>query len=134
MTRLYVLDTNTASHIIKGNVPRVRERLVRIPINRVAISVVTEAELRFAVGKKPEAQKLRAAVEEFLLNLNILSWDSGAAKAYATVRFAMERLGKPMGSLDIMIAAQALAVRGILVTSDRVFQSVSNLDVEDWAK
>ena len=51
----YLLDTNLASYVIKGNVPRVRERLQRVPMAEVGISVVTEAELRFGVARIPEA-------------------------------------------------------------------------------
>ncbi len=57
----YLLDTNTASHIIKGDIPRVRERLAAVPIHRVAVSVVTQAELLFDVAKRghPEGLKTR---------------------------------------------------------------------------
>jgi len=39
-----------------------------------------------------------------------------------------------MGNLDMMIAAQALAVGATLVTHDRVFHRVKELKVEDWTK
>ena len=51
----YLLDTNTASYVIKGNFPRVRARLLKVPMAEVGISVVTEAELRFGVARRPEA-------------------------------------------------------------------------------
>ncbi|MBZ5719502.1 MAG: type II toxin-antitoxin system VapC family toxin [Acidobacteriia bacterium] len=130
----YLLDTNTASYIIKGNVPRVRERLLKVPMAEVGISAVTEAELRFGVAKRPEATRLKVAVEEFLLRVEVLAWDSEAAKHYARIRAELEREGEPMGNLDMMIAAQALAVEGVLVTGDRVFRRLKRLRVEDWSK
>jgi tRNA(fMet)-specific endonuclease VapC len=130
----YLLDTNTASYIIKGNFPRVRERLLRVPMAEVGISVVTEAELRFGVARKPESARLEVAVEEFLLRVYVLPWDSDAARQYALLRAALEREGKPMGNLDMMIAAQALAAEVVLVTHDRVFGRVKGLKVEDWSK
>ena len=130
----YLLDTNTASYVIKGNFPRVRERLLRVPMAEVGISVVTEAELRFGVARKPEAERLQIAVDEFLLRVEILPWDSAAAKHYALLRAALERAGKPMGNLDMMIAAQALAAEAVLVTHDRVFQRVKGLKVDDWTR
>jgi len=130
----FLLDTNTASYIIKGNFPRVRERLVRVPMAEVGISVVTEAELRFGVAKKPEATRLGDAVEEFLLRVEIVPWDSAAAKSYAAIRAVLERAGDPMGNLDMMIAAQALAAQVVLVTHDRVFHRVKQLKIEDWTK
>jgi len=130
----FLLDTNTCSYIIKGNRPYVRERLLRVPIGSVGISVVTEAELRFGVARLSHARNLGVAVEEFLLRLEILPWDSEAAKQYAGIRAALERSGQPMGNLDMMIGAQALAVEAVLVTSDRVFRRVRGLRIEDWTK
>jgi len=130
----YLLDTNTASYIIKGNVPRVRERLLRVPMAQVAVSTVTEAELRFGVAKKPEAKGLATAIEEFLLRVDILPWDSAAAKNYAAIRVATERVGRPMGNLDMMIAAHAVAAEAVLVTHDAVFRRVKGLELEDWTR
>jgi len=130
----YLLDTNTSSYVIKGNFPRVREQLLKVPMAEVGISVVTEAELRFGVARKPEAVSLKAAVEEFLLRAEVLPWTSEAAQHYAQIRAALERAGEPMGNLDMMIAAQALAAQAVLVTHDRVFRRLKQLKTEDWTK
>jgi tRNA(fMet)-specific endonuclease VapC len=130
----YLLDTNMASYVIKGNVPRVRERLLKVPMSEVGISVVTEAELRFGVTRKPEAARLKLAVDEFLLRVEILPWDSAAARQYATLRSELEDSGSPMGNMYMLIAAQALAAPAVLVTHDRVFQRVKHLKIEDWTK
>jgi tRNA(fMet)-specific endonuclease VapC len=130
----YLLDTNTVSYVIKGNFPRVRERLLKVPMAEVGISVITEAELRFGSARRPEASKLKIAVEEFLLRVEILPWDSEAAQHYARVRAALEDDGEPIGNLDLMIAAQALAGEAVLVTHDRVFRKITGLKTEDWAK
>ena len=130
----YLLDTNTASYVIKGNFPRVRERLLKVPMAEVGISVVTEAELRFGVARLPEATALKRVVEEFLLRVEVLPWNSEAARQYARIRAALEREGEPMGNLNLMIAAQAVAAEVVLVTHDRVFRRVKGLKVEDWSK
>jgi tRNA(fMet)-specific endonuclease VapC len=130
----YLLDTNTVSYIIKGNFPRVRERLLKVPISEVGISVVTEAELRFGVARLPQAAKLGIVVEEFLRRVEVLAWDSAVARHYARLRAALEENGEPMGNLDLMIAAHSLAVGAILVSNDRVFRRVRGLKVEDWSK
>jgi len=130
----YLLDTNISSYVIKGKVPYVRENLRRIPMPEVGISAVTEAELRFGVARKPGASQLQIAVEEFLVHVEILPWDSFAARHYATLRSSLEASGTPMGNLDMMIAAQALAVEAKLVTHDRVFHRVKGLKLEDWTK
>jgi tRNA(fMet)-specific endonuclease VapC len=129
----YLLDTNTASYVIKGNFPRVRQRLSRLAMSAVGISAVTEAELRFGAEKLPlEAVRLRAAIAEFLEGIEVLPWGSPAAQQYAPLRAALERSGTPMGNLDMMIAAHALAIEAVVVTHDRVFRRVKGLKTEDW--
>jgi tRNA(fMet)-specific endonuclease VapC len=130
----YLLDTNTASYVIKGNFPRVRARLLKVPMAEVGISVVTEAELRFGVARRPEATSLKSVVEEFLLRVESLAWNSEAAQHYAHIRAALEKEGEPMGNLDLMIAAQAVASGVVLVTHDHVFRRVKRLKVEDWSR
>ena len=130
----YLLDTNTVSYIIKGNRPRVRERLLRVAMAEVGISVITEAELLFGLLRRPDATKLKTVVEEFLLRVEVLAWDSEAAQQYARIRATLESSGEPMGNLDLMIAAQALATGFVLVSSDTVFRRVKGLKIEDWSK
>ena len=132
MAHPFLLDTNTVSYIIKGNIPAVHRRLARIPIAQVFISSVTEAELRYGVAKRPAATKLQQLVEEFLLRVTVLPWDTHAAKQYGQLRADLERLGQPIGNLDMMIGSHALAVGAILVTNDRVFGRIKKLKLEDW--
>jgi len=132
MANQYLLDTNTASYIIKGNIPAVRRRLVRVPMARVFISTITEGELRFGVARRPGATKLEQIVEEFLLRVTILPWDSDAARQYGQLRADLERVGQPMGNLDMMIGAHAAAAGLVLVSNDRVFARIKKLKIEDW--
>ena len=89
MARRYLLDTNTVSFIFKGN-EAVLRRLSSIPMAQVAISAVTEGELRFGLARRPEATRLRQIVEEFLLRVAILPWDSEAAQQYGRLRAGLE--------------------------------------------
>lgn len=130
----YLLDTNIASYAIKGTFPAVRDRLPRAPMSEVGISTVTEAELRFGVARKSAAPRLKMVVEEFLLRVEIMPWDSTAARHYAELRSELERSGSPVGNFDMMIAAHALALDAILVTHDRVFRRVKHLRLEDWTR
>ena len=105
-----------------------------MPVAQVAISAVTETELRFGIVRKAESSHLRLTVEEFLRRIEILEWGSAAARHYAVFRHALEESGTPMGNLDLMIAAQALAADATLVTHDRVFHRIKSLRIEDWTK
>jgi tRNA(fMet)-specific endonuclease VapC len=128
----YLLDTNIASYIIKGNVPAVRRKLLRIPMAQIFISSITEAELRYGVALRPGAVTLERIVEEFLLHVTTMPWDSQAAREYANLRAEIERIGQPMGNLDLLIAAHALSLGAVLVTSDRAFSRIKKLKIENW--
>ena len=134
MASRYLLDTNTASYIIKGDIPAVRHRLVKVPMAQVAISAVTEGELRFGVARRLGATRLETILSEFLIRMTILPWDSEAAQSYGRLRATLEREGRIMGNFDMMIGAQALASDLILVTNDQAFKRIKKLKIEDWTK
>jgi tRNA(fMet)-specific endonuclease VapC len=64
----------------------------------------------------------------------ILPWDSQTAQEYGQLRATLERDGQPMGNLDMMIGAQALALDLILITNNQAFKRIKKLKVEDWTK
>lgn len=130
-----MLDTNSVSYIIKGEPVGIREHLLKVPMANVCISAITEAELLRRVAKKPEAKRLSVAVKEFLLRVDILAWDSDAAEAYASLRTACENEGKPLGAMDMLIAAHSVAAETVLITNDKAFYNVQYLlNLEDWTK
>ena len=133
MTR-YLLDTNIASCVIKGNSPAVDRRLVKVAMAELAVSAVTEGELRFGAARLPQAVRLHAMIEDFFLRVAVLPWDSDAAQQYGQLRAALEREGQPMGNLDAMIGAHALALDVVLVTNDHAFARIKKLKVVDWTK
>jgi len=135
MGTLYLLDTNIASYIIKGKPAVVREHLQNVPMASICISAITEAELLWGVAKKPEAKRLARTVQEFLLRVDILPWDSKAAEAYAQLQTACEHEGKSLGNMDRLIAAHSIAADTVLVTNDQAFYQIRHLlTLQDWTK
>ena len=135
MSVTYLLDTNTLSYIAKGKSPAARARLESLGNEDTAcISVVTEAELRYGLARRPAAHALRAAIEGLLFKLRILPWTSKDAIAYGDLRAGLEAAGVTLATMDMMIAAQALAAGAILVTNDKAFSHVEGLHgMENWA-
>ncbi len=130
-----MLDTDTASYVIKGNVPAIDARLRHLDVMQVCISAVTRAELRFGARRFPRAHRLSAEVEKFMSGIHTLPWDEVAADQFADVRADLERGGTPIGSMDTMIAAHAKALDAILVTNNvRHFRLVKGLAIENWAE
>ena len=129
----YMLDTNTVSHLIKAH-PIVARHIVNVPMASLCISAITEGELLFGLAKRPAAKRLHLLVRTFLRRIDVLPWDSALAGHYGTVRANLERRGKVLAPLDLLIATHALATGSVLVTVDRAFSQMPDLQIEDWTK
>jgi len=132
MTR-YMFDTNTVSYLLKKN-PQVAIRVVAAPITSLCISAITKGELLFGLAKRPDASALHEAVWEFLRRVDVLPWDATTALVYGTVRATMQREGRVLAPLDLLIAAHALSVDAVLVTNDGAFRHLPRLQIEDWTE
>lgn len=130
---IHLLDTNIASHVIRGDIPRISQRLAALPMRDIAVSVITEAELRYGVAKRGHPPGLATRVQEFLIRVDVLPWTHEVARVYGDMRALCEAAGVTLAPMDMMIAAHARAVGAILVTRDRAFGLVPNgLTVQDW--
>jgi tRNA(fMet)-specific endonuclease VapC len=128
-----MLDTNMVSQLVRGH-PSVARRVASVPMESLCISAITEGELLFGLARRPEAKRLALAVREFLRRVDTLPWDSDVAERYGPVRAGLEPYGRMLAPLDMLIAAQALALGAVLVTGDRAFAKVSGLLTEDWSE
>jgi tRNA(fMet)-specific endonuclease VapC len=130
----YMLDTNMASHIIKGDMAQVRKRLAQVPLHNIVVSVVTQAELLYGVAKRGKPLGLSTRVHEFLVRVEVLPWTQNEARAYGDFRTSCEAYGVTLAPMDLMIAAHANASGAILVTRDQAFSRVPHgLALEDWS-
>lgn len=129
----WMIDTNVCIAIIRRQPEIAIRRLRGKSIGQVGLSSITLAELEFGVANSQQPMPAKAALAEFLLPLEIAPFDEAAAVAYGDVRAMLERRGRPIGPLDTLIAAHALAVDAVLVTNYmREFARVTGLAVEDW--
>lgn len=129
----WMLDTDTCIAIIKGKSASVLKKLRGKSVGQVGISSITFAELAFGAAKSTRRDEAQAALTEFLLALEVASFDSAAAESYGELRASLEKRGTPMGPLDTLIAAHAVALDAVLVTHNtREFRRIDTLRVEDW--
>src|SRR3954469_25399938 len=71
----YLLDTNIASHVIRGDRLEISQRLASLPREEIAISAVTEGELLYGLAKRNYPTMLTERVRQFLLRVDVLGWD-----------------------------------------------------------
>lgn len=128
-----LLDTNICIYMIKNNPPEVRKHFEKYQIGDIGISTITIAELEYGVQKSKAKEKNGYALQTFLLPLEFLPFDDASARAYGKIRLTLEQRGTPIGSMDMLIAAQAIAHNCILVTHNlKEFSRIDNLRLETW--
>ncbi len=129
---MWMLDTDTCSYLLREQPPQVLARLDAVARNDVALSTVVSAELRYGAARA-KSKKLTTTIERWLALFVILPWDDAAAQSYARIRVAVEAKGRPIGNLDLLIAAHALSRKATLVTNNtRHFSQVPGLKLENW--
>jgi tRNA(fMet)-specific endonuclease VapC len=128
---LLMLDTDVSSYIIKRRPESLVNRF-ETHAERLCVSVITAAELRFGAGKAKRPQ-LTELVEAFLDRLAILDWTNGATHHYARLRCTLEQAGTPIGNMDLLIASHAISERSTLVTNNlKHFSKVPGLNLQEW--
>lgn len=132
---LHLLDTDTASYLIKGKSPVTEARLAALVPAMVGISVMTRAELLYGLKRLPPEHRLHLAVRQFLKIVRTLPWDADAADWYADIRHQLVSTGQPIGEMDMMIAAHALSAGAVLVTNNsRHYERIeAPLILANWA-
>ena len=131
----YLLDTNICIYLIKKKPVGILTRLQSYTPLDIGISVITLAELRYGVKKSQFPEKNGQALQEFLIPFQILPFNEEAAFIYGDIRADLEKKGKTIGSLDMMIGAHALSLETTLVTNNvREFSRIPSLQVENWVK
>ena len=161
---LYMLHTDIATDLIQGNSAVLDSRIAATQPQELCVSAVTRGELlcglsqqwlrkkHEAAGHAPEevgrqfdiahnrirsrarAEPLSRVVEQFLARVPCLPWDATAAEHFAMIAVALHHAGTPIGNIDTMIAAHALAAGAVLVTSrDDRFGRVAGLMIENWS-
>lgn len=129
----FLLDTDTCIYVLKQH-EQVMRTLLSTSRDDVAVSVVTEAELRTGAAKSISPAKTLQRVEAFLAPVTILEFTSEDAIVYSQIRAKLESAGTPIGPMDTMIAAHAVSRNLILVSNnEREFRRVTGLRIENWA-
>jgi tRNA(fMet)-specific endonuclease VapC len=124
-----MLDTNAVSAFLQRRSPRldgwVREQ-------RCCLSAIVVAEIRYGLEKRPTATRLQELAEATFESLEILPWSEACARIYGRLRADLERHGKPLAAMDLLIASHALSEGCALVTADQAFANVAELQLEAW--
>ena len=131
----YMLDTDTCSYIMKRSSDAVLNRLAKVPVSDVCISVISKSELLYGVEMSPRRRQDQAALNAFLGYIEVLDFPDTASLHYAQIRADLKNAGTMIGANDLLIAAHARSLGLTLVTNNtREFARVPKLTVENWVQ
>ncbi len=129
----YMLDTDICSYVMKRSHDGLLQRLQKIPVSDVCVSVVTKSELLYGVEVSPRRRQDEAALKAFLNFVEVLDFPDNASSHYAQIRVQLKKSGKMIGANDLFIAAHARSLGLTLVTHHtHEFRRVYRLAIEDW--
>lgn len=131
---MYLLDTNTCIYIIKQRSTTIIDKFKAAKLQgRVGISAITYAELQYGIQKSQRRNENQVALAQFLVPLKTFEFDEKAGILYGEIKTALEKMGTPIGSYDVLIAAHALSLDATLITNNEgEFRRVPGLKVENW--
>jgi tRNA(fMet)-specific endonuclease VapC len=131
---LYMLDTDIASYLIKGQHPQLQHKLLSLQAHQLCISAISKAELVYGLKRLPANHHLHVAVKKFFEIIRVLDWPADATTWYADIRLQLVSKGAPIGDMDMMIAAHALSLSAVLVSNNQKHYKriAAPLLLENW--
>ena len=130
---IYLLDTNICIYAMNNRYPKLKQKLLTVLPDDIAVSSITVGELEYGAAKSKWGDRTRQTMYAFLSNYTILPFDNADAICFGNLRAALASVGTPIGAYDVMIAAQGLA-KGLTVVTHNTgeFSRVPGLNLEDW--
>ena len=129
----YMLDTDICSYVMKRSNDVLLERLQKIPVGDVCVSVITKSELLYGVEVSRRRSQDEMALNAFSSYVEVLEFPDKATLHYAQIRAHLKKMGKLIGGNDLFIAAHARSLGLALVTHNTgEFGRVPKLAIEDW--
>lgn len=129
---MYALDTNSVSYFLKGR-GRVADRLLAVPPQSIGLPSIVVYELDYGASRPDAPRGLRERLDVLVGSVRVLPFREAEARAAARIRLKLQKAGKPIGPMDLLIAATALEQGAVLVTHNvKEFRRVSGLRLEDW--
>ena len=129
---MYLLDTNTIIHSLKGHTV-VEENLRRHLHDPMCISVVTLMELYYGAYKSQKVESNLAKIKALENSLEIIPLGKEPVEIFGILKAKLERSGIPLDDFDLILAVCALTHNLILVTNNtKHFERIEGLKITDW--
>jgi tRNA(fMet)-specific endonuclease VapC len=129
----FMLDTNICIHLIKHRPQQLLTRFERIPVGEIGISAITLAELEYGAAKSSRPDRNRSALHAFVSSLELAAFGQAETAAYGKIRAFLEKKGRSIGAMDLLIVSHAVSLGVQLITNNEAeFKRVPGLRVDNW--
>lgn len=131
----YLLDTNICIYIIKKKPESVLKKITKLDPLQIGLSSVTWSELIYGAEKSQFREKNIEALRKFIIPFEVFPFGEKEAEKAGKIRAELEKIGKPIGPYDNLIAAHAYSLSLTLVThNEKEFHRIKGLKIENWVR
>lgn len=124
-----ILDTNALSAFIDGDAG---VGAILRSQQRVAIPAIVLGEFRYGIAGSRQQKVYEDWLDGYLAGFDLLPVVEATALAYAGLRVALKKLGKPIPANDAWIAALSIQHRLPVLTRDEHFDSLPEVSRIGW--
>ena len=128
----FLIDTNIIIYRLK-NMGNVNSNFLKNRDKPMAISVISYGELVFGAKKSKYVDKNLETVSQIKVIFPLLEINSSVMDTFGDIKAYIQKIGKTVDDMDLLIAATAIANKMTLVTHNtKHFKNIPNLVLEDW--
>jgi predicted nucleic acid-binding protein len=127
----YLLDTN---HLALDDISTVRERVhqTRQLGHRFGTCMPVVCELETGLYHTRRRERNRRVLAILLRQIRVLPLEMAIAPTYAEIFHDLRANGRVLSQVDMLLAAMTRLMNATLLTSDRDFDAVAGIRVENW--
>jgi len=127
------MDSDMCIFAMRGRYPRIQGQMIKLRPHQIKIPSVVKAELLLGALKSDHPKRTGRIVNDFITPFEVVPFSDSATKIYAHIRCDLERVGKPIGPNDLIIAATTIAYGATLVSHNiKEFSRINSLKTVDW--
>ena len=128
----FLIDTNILIYRLK-NLGNVNDNFLKYKDKQMSVSVISYGELIFGAMKSKSVEKNLETVNDIKSIFPIIDINCDIMKTFGEIKAYIQKIGKPVDDMDLLISATAISKGMTLVTHNtKHFENIPNLKLEDW--
>ena len=128
----FLIDTNIIIYSLK-NAGNVNDNFLKYKDDEMSLSVISYGELVFGAKKSGSVEKNLKTVEYIKSIFPLLDVTSDVMDVFGELKAKIQKTGRIIDDMDLLIASTAIAENMILVTHNtKHFEKIPNLQIQDW--